>query len=54
LEETQLAIEEMAIKEKMREDEFDRVNREAVRWKERYEWLEKERGQSLQIIEREN
>lgn len=44
----------MAIKEKMREEEYDRVSREMVRWKERYEWLEKERGDSLQIIEHEN
>lgn len=45
--EAQLTIEELTIKDKMREGEFERVSREAVRWKERYDWLERERYQSL-------
>lgn len=33
----------MIIKEKFAQEEFEKVNREYVRWKERYEWLEKEK-----------
>lgn len=29
----------------MRKDEFERVSREAVRWRERYERLERKRGE---------
>ena len=43
LEEKDEIIEEMDIKEKFALEEFEKVNREYVRWKERYEWLEKEK-----------
>lgn len=43
LEEKDGIIEEMDIKERFALEEFEKVNREYVRWKERYEWLEKEK-----------
>jgi hypothetical protein len=43
LEDKDSTIEEMDIKEKFAMEEFEKVNREYVRWKERYEWLEKEK-----------
>jgi hypothetical protein len=43
IEEKDGIIEEMDIKEKFALEEFEKVNREYVRWKERYEWLEKEK-----------
>ena len=43
LEEKDGIIEEMDIKERCALEEFEKVNREYVRWKERYEWLEKEK-----------
>lgn len=41
LEQTQLALEEAKMKERMGREEFERVSREAVRWRERYESLVK-------------
>lgn len=35
-EELKLTHEEYLIKDRVREEEYERVNREAVRWKERY------------------
>ena len=53
-EEAQLTIEELTIKDKMREGQYQRVARDAVRWKQRYDWLERERYHSLDIIESQN
>jgi hypothetical protein len=35
----------------MRKDEFERVSREAVRWRERYERLERKRGEGEAVVE---
>jgi hypothetical protein len=43
LEEQQGAYEEVLIKQKFLEQENERLNRELIRWKERYEWQEREK-----------
>jgi hypothetical protein len=43
----------MDIREKFAQEEFEKVNREYVRWKERYEWLEKEKEGKMQSYQQE-
>ena len=43
LEDRDADIEEIIIKDKFLEQENQRINRELIRWKERYEWLEKQK-----------
>lgn len=53
LEEKDGIIEEMDIRDKFAQEEFEKVNREYVRWKERYEWLEKEKEGKMQSYQLE-
>jgi chromosome segregation ATPase len=43
LEDREGETEEILIKQRFLEQENERMNRELVRWKERYEWLEREK-----------
>ena len=53
MEEKDGIIEEMDIKEKFAVEEFEKVSRQYVRWKERYEWLEKEKEGKMQSYQEE-
>lgn len=53
LEEQQGAYEEVLIKQKFLEQENERLNRELIRWKERYEWQEREKENRVKELEEE-
>jgi hypothetical protein len=55
LEEKEGEIEEILIKQRFLEQENERINRELIRWKERYEWLEREKeGKTKELEEERN
>lgn len=53
LEEKEGEVEEILIKQRFLQQENERINRELVRWKERYEWIEKEKEAKIKELEEE-
>jgi hypothetical protein len=53
LEEKEGETEEILIKQRFLEQENERINRELVRWKERYDWLEREKEARIKELEEE-
>ena len=53
VEEKEEEVEEIRIRQRFLEQENERINRELVRWKERFEWLEREKDARLRDLEEE-
>jgi hypothetical protein len=54
IDEKQSELEENRIRDKFNQEEYEKVLRESARWKERYEWMEKDRDTKAKLLEKEN
>lgn len=52
IDEKQSELEESRIRDKFNQEEYEKVLRDATRWKERYQWLENEKDGKVRLFEK--
>lgn len=50
IDEKQSELEENRIRDKFNQEEYEKVLRESARWRERYEWMERDRDTKSKLI----